>query len=304
MKPYHMVCRIWLRWTTWSSCTLSLVSAFSASCTTTAPTNAAEGSDDFSQLLLKELMFGNGDGIALPGTKLEPVPPSVAAILKSPFWMTGQKQLEISDVPKDVLSLSGGTPTTVVTVPPELETFLSDTFDAVVASHKLHGNTNVQMNRHDLNHGHLFRPTASNDNTTTPSTLNSTSMLGILFHCAEYPAKDSPILKGIDLGSCQIDSTCRPSLREWRYRNVLWSAWWNNNTPIATTSPMVIEQGIWLLDGKAPEIANLRVDGTDFGPQCPNTVWEGFLGNPVADLFCLGDGKVWCSPILHTLGKQ
>jgi hypothetical protein len=49
------------------------------------------------------------------------------------------------------------------------------------------------------------------------------------------------------------------------------------------------QQLIWLLDGESPDIAKLRVDATEFGACCPNTVHEDFLGNCIGDIFLLDD---------------
>jgi hypothetical protein len=43
------------------------------------------------------------------------------------------------------------------------------------------------------------------------------------------------------------------------------------------------------LDGESPEIAKLRIDGTEFGACCPNTVYEDFLGDIIGDIFLLDD---------------
>jgi len=106
---------------------------------------------------------------------------------------------------------------------PDLELFLSQIFGAVVTSKAYHG-CNTTLSRFDLFHGHLFRTILSSEQ----------SLIGILFHCAEYPAanttnaatadRDSSMLSGLNLGYCQADSDCHPTLDDWRYRNVLWSA--------------------------------------------------------------------------------
>jgi hypothetical protein len=292
---------------TWSGCcirsTLSIHPCFCAPCTTSK--------DASNKHLLDDLLSGKA-GIALPGQQLGPVPDPTAARLTQAAaipiqppnqgWILPRKY-SLDEIPGMKLERCTLANEPMFRVGPELESYFADTFQAVIESHKLHGNT-VQMSRYDLFHGHLFysSTTRAMDDEMTSQKIR-TEQLGILFHCAEYPAKDSDVLTGIDLGSCQIDSTCRPSLNEWRYRNVLWSAWWNNSSTNNddddddddddTTN---MKQGMWLLDGAAPEIADCRMDGSEFGPQCPNSVWEGYLGTVLADIYCLGDGKVWCTP--------
>eukprot|EP00539_Tryblionella_compressa_P016334 CAMPEP_0178847882 /NCGR_PEP_ID=MMETSP0746-20121128/18949_1 /TAXON_ID=913974 /ORGANISM="Nitzschia punctata, Strain CCMP561" /LENGTH=99 /DNA_ID=CAMNT_0020512657 /DNA_START=37 /DNA_END=336 /DNA_ORIENTATION=- len=91
---------------------------------------------------------------------------------------------------------------------------------------------------------------------------------------------------------------------EWRYRNVLWSTWWPLEEPSneKTTTSKTLQQAIWLLDGGSPEISNLRMDGTAFGPDCPNTVFEDFFGTPVGDIFLI-DGNLYFAsnhPLLYS----
>lgn len=152
-------------------------------------------------------------------------------------------------------------------------------FDSTIGSMTMNG-FQTDLSRHDLFHGHLFR--------TSIDDLDNTSVLGMLFHCYEYPHADEIILRRLNLGHCQVDSDCSPSLEEWRYRNVLWASWWSSELGGDDN------QGCWLLDGKAPEIAGLRMDATEFGVDCPNTVWEGYLGEPVADIYLL-DGELYAS---------
>lgn len=153
-------------------------------------------------------------------------------------------------------------------------------FNSTIGSMTMNG-FQTDLSRHDLFHGHLFR--------TSVDDLDNTSVVGMLFHCYEYPLGDEIILPRLNLGHCQVDSDCSPSLEEWRYRNVLWAAWWSSELGDAN-------QGCWLLDGKAPEIAGLRMDATQFGVDCPNTVWEGYLGEPVADIYLL-DGELYASSL-------
>jgi len=132
--------------------------------------------------------------------------------------------------------------------------------------------------------------------------------LGILFHCFEYPAVNNThgILQNVSLGYGQVGSTCHPTLEEWKFRNVLWMLGWvddNDNETTPEASPL--HPQMFLLNGSAPEIAHLQMDDTAFGPQSPNTVWEGFLvghngntddrGRVLTDLYhCVEDGSIWC----------
>lgn len=150
------------------------------------------------------------------------------------------------------------------------------------------------------------------------------SMLGILFHCAEYPEsscvdgdgqgnsgtqdgdEEPTILQGIDLGYCQRGSDCRPSLEEWRFRNALWTTSWANETSFRgdvhkDCTIQQLQQSIWLLDEESPGVAKLRIDGSEFGACCPNTVYEGFLGDPIGDIFLLDDGLYFANGLFQTL---
>jgi hypothetical protein len=184
----------------------------------------------------------------------------------------------------------------------ELDPLMLETFNSVVESMNYNGHK-TRLNRFDLFHGHIFRNTLS----------SRCALIGMLFHCAEYPAisystshstttigattSNTPILEGINLGFCQQSSTCQPSLDEWRYRNVVWSTWWDvsqSDIPSSSSVPsssisISQNQAIWHLDGASPEIQKLRMDGSDFGPNCPNAVYEGFLGETLGDVICLDD---------------
>ena len=206
----------------------------------------------------------------------------------------------------------------VYSIKPELESFFVDKFESVVDSMNLYG-FQTKLSRFDLFHGHLFRSNhvvTSSTDTTTPQAL-----LGILFHCSEYPMyvptkkdddkedeyddddqnnNEDVVMAGIDLGFCQNGSDCRPSLEEWRYRNVLWSTWWPLEESSLNDDLPKLQQLILLLDGASPEIAKLRIDGTPFGSNCPNTVFEDFLGTPLADIFYI-DGNLYFTPRCHLL---
>ena len=132
------------------------------------------------------------------------------------------------------------------------------------------------------------------------------------------------------LGYCQDGSTCRPSLEEWRFRNLLWVCWWNvtsddetnydddeknskvDNGKVDEAKKKIISfddkyddghtinQAMWHLDGQSLHIANLRVDdGETFGPECTNTVYEGFLGDSIGDVFYL-NGELFFACADHT----
>ncbi|KAL3940563.1 MAG: hypothetical protein SGBAC_004919 [Bacillariaceae sp.] len=196
-----------------------------------------------------------------------------------------------------------------VRVVPQLQDLFMEAFQAVVGSHRLlNESSTVQLSPYDLFHGHIFRRSSFYQNRNgTIRAFNCTDIqtlekeeeeeaiesgsysahhqLGILFHCCEYPAVDNAhgILENISLGHHQIGSTCQPTLEEWKFRNVLWLVgWWqldddDGECCTRLESPLSLQPHIWLLNGSAPEISQLQMDGSEFGPQSPNTVWEGFL---------------------------
>ena len=47
------------------------------------------------------------------------------------------------------------------------------------------------------------------------------------------------------------------------------------------------------MDGNATDVANLRVDKTQFGAGCPNAILEGYFGECLADVYCLDGTTVW-----------
>jgi hypothetical protein len=248
--------------------------------------------------------------VALPGVSLCRVMPSAAAALKR-TWEYGAERLlaptsttltgDSSYHPEEKLAqsmcsfgnceLATGS---LHCVHPELENFFTKTFDAVVDSREQHGCT-TKLSRHDLFHGHLFRTSLSKGIEQLDAEL---SLIGILFHCADYPAKDDDVevMADFDLGYCQAGSDCRPTLHDWRYRNVLWSAWWPpNNQRCDDSTPFMPRQSLWLLDGEAPEVSDLRIDtSSSFGPNCPNTVWEGHFGSHIADIYNINN-VVFCA---------
>lgn len=56
---------------------------------------------------------------------------------------------------------------------------------------------------------------------TCCSSINSPCQVGILFHAAEYPAYEEDVFP-INLGHCQVNSSCRYSERSMDLRNILW----------------------------------------------------------------------------------
>lgn len=251
---------------------------------------------DTSLDLLRALISGDDNKyMALPGVPLGRVMPSAATALKR-TWEYGAESLlapitltsDCSYQPEEKLAqsmlccfgkckLASGS---LHCVHPELENFFTKTFDAVVDSREHHGCT-TKLSRHDLFHGHLFRTSLSKGIELD----DEISLIGIVFHCADYPAKDDDlaVMAGFDLGHCQAGSDCRPTLHDWRYRNVMWSAWWPNQR--YDSAPFMPRQSIWLLDGEAPEVSDLRIDTSSFGPDCPNTVWEGHFGSHIGDIY-------------------
>ena len=211
---------------------------------------------------------------------------------------------------------------------PKFEDLMNFTFLSVIDSMALHG-YKTKLSSYDLFHGHMFTTETrlggcEQEDGSIDDSFGATKLIGILFHCYEYPgvidanitvASDgvveeaAEILNGIDLGHYRYESDCFPTLEEWQYRNVLWAAHWNDNMEDAShrrstaPAPVVvsdIRQDIWLLDGKDEDIvAHLRIDGTPFGPGCPNTVWEGYLGKPICDVYNL-DGTICCAYLAST----
>mmetsp|Transcript_49575 Transcript_49575/g.120292 ORF Transcript_49575/g.120292 Transcript_49575/m.120292 type:complete len:418 (-) Transcript_49575:78-1331(-) len=167
--------------------------------------------------------------------------------------------------------LHGGRSQKIHRIHPEIDPLITTTFRSVQQSMKLFGYS-TELTRYDLFHGHIFEQRnlkldvfssiSSSTNTTT-----TIALLGILFHCAEYPAvfplpmnetltrsttlptavapsgpyhdssnqndkkqneqSTDEITTLTTLGYCQDGSTCHPSLEEWRFRNVLWTCWWH-----------------------------------------------------------------------------
>lgn len=250
--------------------------------------------------LLQSCISGDPQIPARRGTNLRPLSSSSIEQVKQ-LWGEGSAAIKGEQMDMDILEfgqcqLHGGAD--MFRLKPQLEPLMMQTFGSVVESMNTYG-YKTRLSRFDLFHGHLFRTTVS----------SRYALIGMLFHCAEYPAmihtaqsttcSATPILKEINLGFCQQYSTCQPSLDEWRYRNVVWSTWWDisasdipalSKSSSSSSSKQVSQnQAIWLLDGASPEIHMLRVDGSDFGPDCPNSVYEGFLGETLGDVICIED---------------
>ena len=236
---------------------------------------------------LQHLLLNGSKGIGLPGLPLGPVSEAATAAALHDVWAGGSSRLvqpsstsaAAAGLRFDKCSLASGRIHRPVA---PLEPLLRRIFRHANSARLAHG-LQGELSRYDLFHGHLFS-----------ARLDGLAVLGILMHAYEYPAQDAHILGGVTLGYCQEGSDCRPRLREWRFRNLLWSCWWPSGQQTApggeqttveeTPAPTRVrggapgmrpEQGTWLLDGTAPAVAALRVDGTPFGPDCPNAVWEG-----------------------------
>ncbi|KAL3142892.1 hypothetical protein ABBQ38_003180 [Trebouxia sp. C0009 RCD-2024] len=91
---------------------------------------------------------------------------------------------------------------------PQLNKFLADLFEAIPAAVDVCQLPEVQLNRFDLFHGHLF------------CTRNS-QQLGLLFHAKEYPAFSKDTFP-INLGYCQQNSKLVYDQRAMDFRNMLW----------------------------------------------------------------------------------
>jgi hypothetical protein len=264
---------------------------------------AADLSEDGSlagRSLLESCISGDPQIPARRGTTLRPLSTSSVAQIKQ-IWGQGAaaiKGVQLGDNDANTLQfgacrLHGGAELFRLT--PKMDPIMMQTFVSVVESMKIYG-YKTRLSRFDLFHAHLFRT----------SLLSRYALIGMLFHCAEFPAinstkstscsaKSGSILKDINLGFCQQDSTCEPSLEEWRFRNVVWSTWWDlSETDFPALQSSFSEevshnQVIWLLDGASPDIHKLRIDGSEFGPGCPNAVYEGYLGETLGEVICVND---------------
>ncbi|GLT38021.1 hypothetical protein SLA2020_122930 [Shorea laevis] len=148
----------------------------------------------------------------------------------------------------------------------ELNAYLEYLFNLIVARAPDIG-LEVQLNRYDLFHGHLF--------------ITETRRLGILFHAKEYPAcdKDFPI----NMGYCQIGSNTAYD-DSMNLRNILWLA------PLPSDS----RKG-WLAPGVLV-VLDARPEGIiyrDLIPEYVNfvrTIYEADLGDVVVDVNYLNVG--------------
>ena len=268
---------------------LLAANAPSLSCALSPPSSALlqhKGAD----LLLSLLTSPNSNSagtVARPGIPLDAVPSMSSAALQQ-IWKHGPSKLHNGHKCRLGELASYGRCQLVTGdafgISPPLDTFFSDTFDTVVGSMRTYG-FETQLSRYDLFHGHLFQNHFPNIDA---------ALIGMLFHCAEYPSfftsTENMRMDDVfwNLGYCQDGSNCSPSVEEWRFRNVLWLGSWKTEEEKdeEALDTMMVQQTLWLLDGQAPEIAELRVDdATIFGPECPNTVYEGYLGNMIADVY-------------------
>jgi hypothetical protein len=71
--------------------------------------------------------------------------------------------------------------------------------------------------------------------------------------------------------------------------------------------PYTAKQALWLLDGQAPKIADLRMDATpllddsndnntnELLLECPNTVYEGCFGSLVGNIYNVSGILCWAN---------
>eukprot|EP00878_Enallax_costatus_P037386 GHUV01042225.1.p1 GENE.GHUV01042225.1~~GHUV01042225.1.p1 ORF type:complete len:255 (+),score=76.54 GHUV01042225.1:332-1096(+) len=146
-----------------------------------------------------------------------------------------------------------------------------------------------QLDRFDLFHGHIFTAWNCSSNHAVQGT-NSTqrrqlrvqvnqsdtaaqyqqscsSQVGILFHAAEYPAYDDAVFP-INLGHCQVNSSCKYNQRSMDLRNILW---WQGQLAVLDVGVHSPLHDLLLHEGTEP----LR------------TLYEEDFGKPVADLLLL-----------------
>ncbi|GLT94897.1 hypothetical protein SLE2022_126090 [Rubroshorea leprosula] len=148
----------------------------------------------------------------------------------------------------------------------ELNVYLEYLFSLIVARAPDIG-LEVQLNRYDLFHGHLF--------------ITETRRLGILFHAKEYPACDEDF--PINMGYCQIGSntTYDDSMN---LRNILWLAPLPSNSRKGWLAP-----GVLVVLDAHPEGIIYR----DLIPEYVNfvrTIYEADLGDVVVDVNYLNVG--------------
>ncbi|GLT38018.1 hypothetical protein SLA2020_122910 [Shorea laevis] len=148
----------------------------------------------------------------------------------------------------------------------ELNEYLEYLFNLIVARAPDIG-LEVQLNRYDLFHGHLF--------------ITETRRLGILFHAKEYPA-DFPF----PLGFCQKGSTTTYD-DSMNLRNILWLAPLPSNSTKGWLAPGVLV----VLDAR-PEGIIYRdlVPEYDESVKLARTIYEADLGDVVVDVNYLNVG--------------
>ncbi|CAJ1349072.1 unnamed protein product [Effrenium voratum] len=135
----------------------------------------------------------------------------------------------------------------------------------------------VQVSRHDLFHGHLFR--------------GRQGRMGMLLHACEYPMRSEDAFP-VNLGFCQAESPIRYADEVMRHRNLL-----------------VLFCGertrSYVLDAAAPFVEALI---PEYARKPLHTLYEDSLGQPLADAYFLPEQKLGWVPRLRgkerTLSKE
>ncbi|EGX46178.1 hypothetical protein AOL_s00110g2 [Orbilia oligospora ATCC 24927] len=120
-------------------------------------------------------------------------------------------------------------------------------------------NGDTVLSRFDLFHGHLF---------ANPST----GAVGVVFHSKEYPAENTETFP-FNLGYCQINSNVTFVQKIMRKRNIIWIIDDRDRT------------SLWRVD-MGVRTGDSAID-TILGGEPFYTLYEGSLGNVVADLYYL-----------------
>ncbi|ORX79613.1 hypothetical protein K493DRAFT_321022 [Basidiobolus meristosporus CBS 931.73] len=138
---------------------------------------------------------------------------------------------------------------------PTVDKYMGNLFYSVKEGLKSTLSVNVELNRWDLWHGHLF--------------LNKKTV-GILFHAKEYPMVDEDF--PYNLGWCQANSTVHWSANTMPLRNIIWV------TDVAKLKP-----SLWVIDSSSNQ------DGSDpvLGEAPMYTINEEKLGYVMSDIYYL-----------------